>query len=91
MAYIVNDIPVGNDPQSIERNSSYLDFFHKVGNSSENIKVVPNFLTKKEIEYLLANIDTRAHTSFVSQKDNDGNALTYMYQYNGLNDIHKII
>lgn len=91
MAYIVNDIPVGNDPQSIERNQSYLEFFHKIGNSSENIKIVPNFLTKEEIEYLMLNIETRPHNSFVSQKDNDGNALTYMHQYNGVNDIHNII
>jgi hypothetical protein len=91
MAYIVNGIPVGNDPPSIERNNSYLDFFHKIGNSAENIKVIPNFLKKEEIQYLLSDIDTRPSISFVSQKDNDGNPLTYMHQYNGIEDVHNII
>jgi hypothetical protein len=91
MAYIVNGIPVGNDPPSIERTESYMDFFHTIGNSSDNIKVVPNFLTKEEIEYLMDDIDNRHHISFVSQKDHEGNPLTYMHQYNGLNDIYNII
>ena len=91
MAYVVNGKPVGNDPPSIERNHSYMKFFHEVGNSVENIKIIPNFLTKEEIEYLMSDINTRQHISFVSQKDNDGNALTYIHQYNGLKDIYKII
>jgi hypothetical protein len=91
MAYVVNGKPVGNDPPSIERNHSYMKFFHEVGNSVENIKIIPNFLTKEEIEYLMSDINTRRHVSFVSQKDNEGNALTYIHQYNGLNDIYKII
>lgn len=91
MAYIVNGIPVGNDPPSIERNDSYMEFFHRIGNSADNIKVIPNFLTKEEIEYLMSDIDSRPSISFVSQKDHDGNPLTYMHQYNGVNDISNII
>lgn len=88
---MVNGKPVGNDPASIERNESYLEFFYRVGNSAENIKVVPNFLSKEEIEYLMSDIENRPHISFVSQKDNEGNPLTYMHQYNGIKDINKII
>lgn len=91
MSYMVNGKPVGNNPASIERNESYLEFFHRVGNSVENIKTVPNFLSKEEIEYLMSDIETRQHISFVSQKDNEGNALTYMHQYNGIKDINNII
>lgn len=91
MSYMVNGKPVGNNPASIERNESYLEFFHRVGNSVENIKTVPNFLSKEEIEYLMSDIETRQHISFVSQKDNEGNALTYMHQYNGIKDISNII
>lgn len=91
MSYIVNGKPVGNDPSSIERSDSYLEFFHKIGNSHENIKVIPNFLTKEEIDYLLFDIDNRHFMSFVSQKDHNGDPLTYMHQYNGVNDIYNII
>jgi hypothetical protein len=91
MAYIVNGIPVGNDPPSIERNKSYMEFFHAIGNSADNIKVVPNFLTKEEIEYLMKDIDDRPYIRFVSQKDHEGNPLTYMHQYSGLEDVGNII
>lgn len=88
---MVNGKPVGNDPASIERNESYLEFFHRLGNSVENIKTVPNFLSKEELEYLMYDIETRPHISFVSQKDNEGNPLTYMHQYSGIKDINNII
>jgi hypothetical protein len=91
MSYMVNGKPVGNDPASIERNESYLEFFHRLGNSVENIKTVPNFLSKEELEYLMYDIETRPHISFVSQKDNEGNPLTYMHQYSGIKDINNII
>lgn len=91
MAYIVNGIPVGNDPPSIERNDSYMEFFHRIGNSADNIKVIPNFLTKEEIDYLMSDLETRPSISFVSQKDHEGNPLTYMHQFNGVKDITNII
>ncbi len=91
MAYIVNGKPVGNDPPSIERNASYMEFFHRIGNSADNIKIVPNFITQEEIDYLMSDIDNRHYISFVSQKDNDGNPVTYMHQYNGVKDINNII
>lgn len=91
MTYMVNGKAVGNDPASIERNESYLEFFHRVGNSPENIKVVPNFITQEEIDYLLRNIETRPSITFVSQKDHEGNALTHMTKYNGVLDTYRII
>lgn len=91
MTYMVNGKAVGNDPSSIERTESYINFFNKVGDSAENIKVVPNFLTKEEIDFVLRDIETRPSITFVSQKDNEGNALTHMTKYNGILDKYKII
>ncbi len=91
MTYMVNGRAVGNDPASIERNDSYLEFFHRIGNSPENIKVVPNFITQEEVDYLLNNIETRPSITFVSQKDHDGNALTHMTKYNGILDTYRIV
>lgn len=91
MAYVVNGKAVGNDPTTIERNESYKEFFNKVGNSSDNIKTIPNFLTEKEIKYLMSDIDKRSCFTFVSQKDHNDQPLTYMHKYDGLPDIYKII
>jgi acyl-CoA synthetase (AMP-forming)/AMP-acid ligase II len=91
MTYMVNGKAVGNDPASIERNDSYLEFFYRIGDSPENIKVVQNFITKEEIDYLLNNIETRPSITFVSQKDHDGNALTHMTKYNGILDTYRIV
>ena len=88
---MVNGKAVGNDPASIERNDSYLEFFYRIGDSPENIKVVQNFITKEEIDYLLNNIETRPSITFVSQKDHDGNALTHMTKYNGILDTYRIV
>ena len=91
MSYIVNGNPVGNDPASIERSESYLEFFDRVGNSAENIKLIPNFLTEKEISYIMHNLDKRPFISFVSQKDNDGNPVTYMHKYDGIPDMYGVV
>lgn len=91
MTYMVNGKAVGNHPASIERNESYLEFFHRVGGSAENIKVVPNFITQEEIDYLLRNIETRPYITFVAQKDHEGNALTHMTKYNGILDTYGIV
>jgi hypothetical protein len=90
MAYIVNNIPVGHDPGEIERMNSYNEFFEKVGNSSDNIKLIPNFLSNKEIEYLLNNVDENKKVSFESQKDNFGNAINWMHIYTGIEDRFEI-
>lgn len=91
MTYMINGKAVGNDPASIERNESYLEFFNRVGNSPENIKVVPNFIAQEEVDYLLRNIETRPSITFVSQKDHHGNALTHMTKYNGVLDTYRIV
>jgi len=91
MSYIVNGKSVGNDPASIERDDSYKEFFNRVGDSSENIRFIPNFLTKEEVNYALFNIEKRPFISFVSQKDHDLNPLTYMDKYNGVKDIYNIV
>lgn len=88
---MVNGKAVGNDPSTIERTESYVEFFNKVGDSTENIKFIPNFLTKKEIDYIMHDIDKRTFISFVSQKDHNGDALTHMHKYNGIVDIYDIV
>jgi hypothetical protein len=86
MPYIVNNIPVGHDPEEIDRKNSYNEFFEKVGNSSENIKLIPNFLSNDEIKYLLDNVDENRKVSFESQKDDSDNALNWMHIYTGIED-----
>jgi hypothetical protein len=90
MAYTVNNISVGHDPDEIQRMESYNEFFKKVGNSSKNIKLIPNFLSDKEIKYLLNNIDENKKFSFESQKDNSGNAVNWMHVYTGIEDRFEI-
>lgn len=91
MTYMIKGKAVGNDPASIERTESYMEFFNRVGGSPENIKVVPNFITQEEIGYLLNNIESRPSITFVSQKDHKGNALTYMTKYDGVLDTYGIV
>jgi Rps23 Pro-64 3,4-dihydroxylase Tpa1-like proline 4-hydroxylase len=90
MPYIVNDIPVGNDPSEINRTPSYVEFFEKIGDSADNIKVIPNFLSEEEIKYLLSHVDERRRMSFVSQKDNDGKPVAWMHNYEGIIDRDNI-
>jgi hypothetical protein len=90
MPYIVNNIPVGHDPREIDRKNSYNEFFEKVGNSSENIKLIPNFLSNDEIKYLLDNVDENRKVSFESQKDDSGNAVNWMHIYTGIEDTFDI-
>lgn len=90
MAHIVNNIPVGHDPSEIERIKSYNDFFEKVGSSSENIKLIQNFLSDEEIAYLFDNVTENRKFSFESQKDDSGNAINWMHIYAGIEDKFKI-
>jgi len=90
MSYIVNNQPVGHHPSEIERAPSYLDFFEKIGNSADNIKVIPNFLSDEEIEYMLTHLQETRRTSFVSQKDNEGNPTSWIHNYQGIVDKYNI-
>jgi hypothetical protein len=90
-SYVVNGIPVGYNPNSIERSKSYQDFFDKVGNSIDSIKIFNNFLSPAQIKYFMdcsKNIEVK---KFVSQKDDKGEPVTWMYAYEGIKDIFKII
>lgn len=90
MPHIVNNQPVGHDPSEIERAPSYIDFFKKVGNSSDNIKVITNFVNDEEIKYLLSHIEDERKNSFVSQKDNDGNPTAWIHNYVGVIDKYNL-
>lgn len=91
MPYIVNNITVGHSPEEIGRLPSYMEFFEKVGDSKDNIKIIPNFLSDEEIEYLLSNVDENRKVSFVSQKDNDGNPTSWIHNYEGIIDKYHTI
>lgn len=91
MPYIVNNQSVGHHPSEIERAPSYIEFFEKIGNSSDNIKVVPNFLSNKEIIYLMVHTNQRRKNSFVAQKDNDGNPTAWIHNYEGIVDKDNLI
>ena len=88
--YIVNNQAVGHHPSEIERAPSYIEFFEKIGNSSENIKIISNFLNSEEIIYLLSHLDEKRKMSFVSQKDNEGNPTSWMHNYEGIVDKDNI-
>lgn len=88
---MVHGQSVGNDPASIERGESYLEFFNRLGNSAENIKLIPDFLTEKEIAYIMNGLDKRPFISFVSQKGPNGEPLTHMHKYDGIADIHGVV
>jgi acyl-CoA synthetase (AMP-forming)/AMP-acid ligase II len=90
MPYIINNQAVGHDPSEIKRAPSYIEFFEKIGNSPDNIKVIPNFLNAKEIRYLLSHVDERRKNSFVSQKDNEGNPTSWIHNYEGIIDKDNI-
>lgn len=84
MTYFVNNIPVGHSPEEIERIEAYNTFFDKVGNSADSIKVIPNFLSEEEIEYLMGSLTQDNLVTFVSQKDSNGEPTNWM-------NIHKMI
>lgn len=90
MPYVVNNIPVGHDPADIERMNSYNEFFEKVGNSADNIKLIPNFLSDEEIKYIFDSINENSKVSFESQKDDSGNAVNWMHIYTGIDDKFEI-
>ena len=56
MTYMVHGQSVGNDPASIERGESYLEFFNRLGNSAEAIDFV-----EMEIRVRVASIGVRPH------------------------------
>ena len=91
MSYAINNKPVGNHPDSIERTESYRKFFNRLGNSIDNIITIPNFLTQEEISYLMDGLEERHSHRFVSQKGPNGEPLTYMHKYDGLPDKYNII
>jgi hypothetical protein len=90
MSYVINNQSVGHNPTEIERAPSYIDFFQKVGNSSENIKVIPNFVNDEEIKYLLDSCTENRKRSFESQKDDLDNAVNWMHVYIGIEDKFNI-
>jgi Rps23 Pro-64 3,4-dihydroxylase Tpa1-like proline 4-hydroxylase len=91
MPYIVNNQAVGHHPSEIERAPSYIEFFEKIGNSADNIKVMPDFLTAKEITYLVSHIEETRMKSFVSQKDDKGEPTAWIHNYEGILDKDNLI
>jgi hypothetical protein len=90
MPYIVNNQSVGHHPDEIKRDPSYIEFFEKIGKSTDNIKVIPNFLSEDEIKYMFMNLRENRLTSFVSQKDNEGNPTSWIHTYKGIPDKSNI-
>jgi hypothetical protein len=89
--YVVRNAVVGNRPDMIPREQSYLDFLNKVGDSTDNIKVIPNFIGEEEIKDLMSQVEVTNVTSFVSQKDSKGEPTNWMHTYMGLADRFNII
>lgn len=90
MPYIVNNQAVGHNPGDIERTPSYLEFFEKIGDSPDNIKIIPNFISDEEIEYLLSHLQETRRVSFVSQKDSEDNPVSWIHNYQGVIDKYNL-
>lgn len=56
MSYSINGVGVGKDPSSIARSNEYNAMFEKIGNSSDNIKTIPNFLPSDQCDEIIASL-----------------------------------
>lgn len=91
MTYTVNGISVGYDPDDIERNDSYKEFIERIGDSTDNIKVFPDFINDRVITYLMFALTKSKSETFVSQKDNDGQPVNWITQYMAILDIFNVV
>jgi Rps23 Pro-64 3,4-dihydroxylase Tpa1-like proline 4-hydroxylase len=89
--YKVNGTVIGNNPKDIDRDKTYNEFFETVGDSSNNIKVISNFLSDAQIAYLMQSLPKAKTISFPSQKDNNHEAVNWMHSYMGILDLFKVI
>lgn len=67
--YLINNIPVGKDPSSFERNETYTINFEKIGNDKNNIKVIKNFISDEECDLIVNTI----------KKQNTGEDNNYLF------------
>jgi hypothetical protein len=88
--YWVNGQIIGLNPENIERNQAYSNFYSKIGDSKNNIKIINNFLNKREIQLLMSGIPNAKFSTFVAQKDDKGEALVSLNRYY-MKDIFKTI
>lgn len=91
MTYTVNGISVGHDPDDIERNDSYKEFIERIGDSTDNIKVFPDFINDRVITYLMFALTKSKSETFVSQKDNDDQPVNWITQYMAILDIFNVV
>lgn len=56
MSYEINGVGVGKEPSSITRDFAYLEMFNKLGNSPDNIKTIPNFISSDLCDQILSNL-----------------------------------
>jgi hypothetical protein len=59
MSYKINDISVGKDPSSIDRNENYLKYFDLLGDGVENIKIVKNFISEQLCNDILEKVSDK--------------------------------
>jgi predicted 2-oxoglutarate/Fe(II)-dependent dioxygenase YbiX len=58
MSYQINGIGVGQNPENIKRDQTYLTNFEKLGDSKDNIKVISGFISDAECDQILSHIDS---------------------------------
>jgi len=91
MTYSVNGMPVGHDPEDIERNSSYKEFIERIGDSTNNIKIFPDFINDRVITYLMFALTKSKTETFISQKDENDDPVNWITQYMAILDIFNVV
>jgi Rps23 Pro-64 3,4-dihydroxylase Tpa1-like proline 4-hydroxylase len=91
MTYTVNGIPVGHEPEDIERNDAYKEFIERIGDSTDNIKIFPDFINDRVITYLMFALTKSKTETFVSQKDDNDQPVNWITQYMAILDIFNVV
>jgi Rps23 Pro-64 3,4-dihydroxylase Tpa1-like proline 4-hydroxylase len=91
MTYAINGIPVGHSPEDIERNESYKEFIERIGDSTDNIKIFPDFINDRVITYLMFALTKSQTETFVSQKDENNEPVNWITQYMAILDIFNVV
>lgn len=63
MSYQIDGVGVGKDPSSITRDSAYISMFDKLGNSPDNIKTIPNFISSDLCDQIISNLISSTSSS----------------------------
>ena len=89
-ALFINGKVVGKNPKFFKRSETYQQNFEKIGNSSENIKVINNFVSEEECKNIIKFITLfKTPKEQTIQWDNEFKPVTVRRDYNDEKSAHK--